>query len=105
MWSLPLSSFSPTPIINTPQANAIIKYDTSKNDVISYLHATCMSPPKSTWIKAVDAQFFNTWPGLTSKAIKKYLIPSSATTKGHLDQEQKHQLPTQRTNEVMCIFH
>ena len=61
-----------------------------------------MSPPKSTWIKAVNAQFFSTWPGLTPKAIKKYLIPSSTTTKGHLDQEQKHQLPTQRTNEIMC---
>ena len=108
MWTVPLTCLKNS----TPpqESNAIIQYNTAKHDVISYLHAACMSPTPSTWMQAIDKGFFSTWPGVTSKAVKKYLIPSQATTKGHLDQESKNQLSSQplqtpnnlKTHEIMC---
>jgi hypothetical protein len=49
----------------------------------------------ATWIKAVERGLFQSWPGLTVHAIKKYLPASEATTKGHLDQTRKNARSTQ----------
>ena len=40
-------------------------------DLIVYLHRACFSPTMSTWTQAIDAGYFATWPGLTSKLVKK----------------------------------
>ena len=58
-------------------------------DLINVLHATAFSPAKSTWIKAIRKGFFQTWPGLNSRAVRLYLDKSIATAKGHLDQTRK----------------
>ena len=39
--------------------------------------------------------FFTSWPGLTAKAVAKYLPKSIATSKGHLDQMRKNIRSTQ----------
>jgi hypothetical protein len=39
----------------------------STEQVIAWYHAAAGYPTKSTWIKAIDAGFFATWPMLTSK--------------------------------------
>ena len=79
--------------LNTPtlqyKANVIIKKSQTKSDLAKYLHATCWSPPESTFIKAITNGNFVTWPGLTPKLIRNHLHKSIATAKGHLDQEQK----------------
>ena len=36
-----------------------------------------------TWCKAIDAGSFTTWPGLTSKLVRKHLPASIETAKGH----------------------
>jgi hypothetical protein len=36
-----------------------------KQDIVTYLHRACFSPVPSTWLKAIDAGHFATWPGLT----------------------------------------
>jgi hypothetical protein len=48
-----------TPIPNTKQ-------------VIAWYHAAAGYPAKATWIKAIDAGFYATWPMLTSKAVRKH---------------------------------
>jgi len=53
-------------------------------DLVVYLHQAAFSPVPSTWIVAIDAGFFTTWPGLTSDLVRKHLAKSIATAKGHM---------------------
>ena len=58
---------------------------TSKASLIQYLHQAAFSPPKATLLKALHNNQFVMWPGLTVKAVQKYLPESSpATDKGHM---------------------
>jgi hypothetical protein len=56
----------------------------------NYLHATCFSPVKSTWIAAIKNGHFTSWPGLIEHAVGKHLSKSKSTTKGHLIQQRQH---------------
>jgi hypothetical protein len=62
----------------------------NQKDLINYLHAACFSPVKSTWITAIKNGNFLSWPGLTEHAVEKHLSKSTATTKGHLNQQRKN---------------
>ena len=63
---------------------------TSKYSVVQYLHQAAFSPPKATLLKSVHNNQFVTWPGLTVKAVKKYLPDSSpATDKGHMKRQKQ----------------
>jgi hypothetical protein len=67
----------------------------SQKDLINYLHAACFSPVKSTWITAIRNGNFLSWPGLTEHAVEKHLSKSTATTKGHLNQQRQNARATQ----------
>ena len=69
--------------------NIILRTDKKATDLASFLHGACFSPSKDTFIKAINNNFFITWPGLTSKLISKHLLPSTATHSGHLRQEKQ----------------
>ena len=72
------------------QANIIPPYK-PLGDAIKFMHAACFSPCLSTWCKAIDAGFFSSWHGLTSKRVRQFIkqIPD-ATSKGHMTQERQH---------------
>jgi hypothetical protein len=71
-------------------------HDTSnQKDLIIYLHAASFSPIKSTWIAAIKNGNFTSWPGLTERAVEKYLSKSSVTGKGHLNQQKTNARSTQ----------
>ena len=59
-------------------------------DLIRFLHAVCFSPAPSTWIQAIEQNFFTTWPALTAANVRKHLPKSLATAQGHLDQSRKN---------------
>jgi hypothetical protein len=40
--------------------------------IIKYHHAAAGYPVKDTWIKAINAGNYTTWPGLTSEAVRKH---------------------------------
>ena len=61
----------------------------TKAELVQYLHQCAFSPVVHTWTKAIDARYFATWPGLTSKTVRKRLPRFLATAKGHLKQDQK----------------
>jgi hypothetical protein len=61
----------------------------TKGDIVTYLHQACGSPVNSTWLKAIAAGFFTTWPGLTIDLVRKHLPKSIATAKGHLQQQMQ----------------
>ena len=48
------------------------------------------NPVPETWIKAIDAGFFATWPGLTSQLVKKHLNRTIETDVGHLRADRKN---------------
>ena len=57
--------------------------------MVQYLHQCAFITVVHTWTKSIDAGYFSTWPGLTSKLVRKYLPKLLATAKGHLKQDQK----------------
>ena len=61
-----------------------------KKNLIEYYHKCLCSPTIDTWCKAIDKGFFNTWPNLTSEAVRKYISKSAATSKGHLVQQRQN---------------
>ena len=52
--------------------------------VIAWYHAAAGYPTKATWIKAIEAGNYATWPLLTTKAVKKYFPEADETSKGHM---------------------
>ena len=88
MWIVDISAAAlrpskPSPTRTTPQVNNVYELN-KKRDIVTYLHKAAFSPVPSTWIEAIDKGFFNTWPGLTAQLVKKHLVKSPATVKGHM---------------------
>ena len=48
-------------------------------DLVVYLYQAAFSPVPSTWLAAIDVDFFATWPGLTANLVRNH-IPKSITT-------------------------
>jgi hypothetical protein len=53
-------------------------------NLIRFLHAAAGYPVIKTWLKAIEKNYYIGWPGLTTKRVRKYLLPSEHTAKGHL---------------------
>ena len=70
----------------TAQATTVTRVRHRIKDHLSFLHAACFSPVKSTWIKAIKNNNFVTWPAVNQSNVNKHLPKSVATAKGHLDQ-------------------
>jgi hypothetical protein len=68
----------------------------SISDTIAYLHAACFSPVKDTWIKAIAAGNFSSWPGLSVDIVRKYLAKADANVKGHMNQQRQNIRSTQK---------
>ena len=84
--------------------------------LICYFHAAAGYPVRSTWLKAIGAGNYSTWPGLTLANATKYCLSATATILGHLVQKrqgvrstktkapttipQEHVLPQVRSNEL-----
>ena len=62
----------------------------SKEALIKYLHQCLFCPPKRTLLKAIKNNQLTTWPGLTAKAVERYLPDNApATDKGHMSRHRK----------------
>ena len=65
-----------------------------------FYHHICFSPTLATFTKAINNNFFTTWPGLTTSLITKHLHKSSVTIKGHLRQQFKNIQSTKTPNSI-----
>jgi hypothetical protein len=65
---------------------------------MAFLHGAAGYPVLSTWLRAIDAGYFATWPGLTVNAVKRYLPKSAITSLGHMDQARKNSRSTKTAN-------
>ena len=68
----------------------ILRKHETQGDLADFLHIACFSPVISTFLQAVDNNYFTIWPGLTTKLIQKHLTNKIRTAKGHLNQERQH---------------
>ena len=81
LWSLPLQHDQ-----TQHHANTLFTPKTQQQ-LVQWLHAAAFSPSPSTFLDAIQCNFFATWPGLTPDIVQRYLTPSDATVKGHLDKQ------------------
>ena len=61
----------------------------SISQTIKYHHASAGYPVEDTWIKAINARNYATWPGLTAAAAQKHFSESDETQKGHMKRQQQ----------------
>ena len=57
--------------------------------LVRYLHATVGFPVKSTWLGAIKAGKYSSWPGFTYYNASKYCPLSVESVKGHLTQSRQ----------------
>ena len=55
----------------------------SVEDLVIYFHAAAGFPVRDTWIKAIKAGNYESWPGLTYINATKYCPSADETIKGH----------------------
>ncbi len=82
----------PTDVWHQPKSNhaslqAFSAYDLpSVEALVYYFHAAAGFPKKSTWLKAIRAGNYSTWPGLTAANATKFCPDADETILGHLKQ-------------------
>jgi hypothetical protein len=57
---------------------------------IRYLHAAAGYPTEETWINAINAGSYNTWPGLSARAVRCHFPESDETQKGHMKKQRQN---------------
>ncbi len=73
----------------------------SVNQTIKYLYAAAGYPVKDTWVKAINAGNYTTWPGLTATAVRKHFPESDETQKGHMKRQRQGLRSTQKLQTTM----
>ena len=71
-----LESFSP---YDLPSVEALV----------AYFHAAAVYPVRDTWLKAIKAGNYDSWPGLAYINTTKYCPLSDETIKGHMVQTRQ----------------
>jgi hypothetical protein len=94
LWRIDLTG-QPTSTISRPDEANNVYEKRSISDTIAYLHATCLSPVKDTWIKAIAVGNFSGWPGLSVNSVRKYLAKADANVKDHMNQKRQNTRSTQ----------
>jgi len=56
---------------------------------IKFLHAAAGFPVKDTWLDAIKAGNYVSWPGLTAAAVQKHYPDSDETQKGHMKKQRQ----------------
>ena len=77
-----------TIIIDRPNPGEVISHIfelPSTENTIKYMHAAAGFSVKETWIRAVRAGNYTTWPGLSVKSVRKYCPDDpEETLEGHM---------------------
>ena len=57
--------------------------------LVIYFHAAARYPVRDTWLKAIKAGNYDSWPGLTYINATKYCPSADETIKGHMVQTRQ----------------
>jgi len=83
--------FSGTHPVMESSLAAFSAYDLpSVGALVRYFHAATGFPVRDTWLKAIKAGNFKSWPGLTLENASKYCPSTIETLKGHMVQTRAH---------------
>ena len=97
LYDVPLTSHnnlnSSTSNNNNLQINYVTKHDKTKLEMAQFLHAALFSPCIKTLQQAIYNGNLISWP-IESLNFNKLIKTTTATEKGHLDQERKYLHPT-----------
>ena len=78
-------------LTSTASLAAFSAYDLpSVEALVQYFHAAAGYPVKDTWLKAIKAGNYKSWPGLTHQNASKYCPVPLATLKGHMVQTHQN---------------
>jgi hypothetical protein len=75
-------------IVGVDEANTIFDLPNTRHSLL-YYHALAGFPVKETFLDAVRAENYATWPGLTTTLIAKHFPDSGETQKGHMKGQRK----------------
>ena len=78
--------------MNIPKASEEINnvYELpSTEKAIRFLHAAAGFPPKVTWLKAIRAGNYDSWPMISIRNVNKYFPESNEMQKGHMRQTRE----------------
>ena len=75
-----------------------------QKDIITYLSQAMWNPVPDTWVKAIKAGFFATWPGLTDQLVSKHYKRTPETEKGHVKADMQGVRSTKKLkNQITAI--
>ena len=86
------ASLSPSPLESEEETTeatlqAFSAYDLpSVEALVKYFHAAVGYPVRSTWLKAIEAGNYDSWPGLSFNNAARFCPSADETIKGHLVQ-------------------
>ena len=95
LWRFSLRPDDNTSHDSPPPASCVTPAACSVTDLpsvaalVHYLHAAAGFPVKSTWLAAIKAGNYASWPGLTYSNAARHCPDSTETLKGHLTQTRK----------------
>jgi hypothetical protein len=72
-----------------PTLALFLYHRTTKTNAVKFMHQSLCNPPITSLLKAINAGFLQGAPHLNAKSVHKYLMPSSATSKGHMKRPRK----------------
>jgi hypothetical protein len=85
----------PGPCLGRNQRNPIVKTAgfsyarTTKINNVKFVHQSFGNPPIASILKAINAGFLKGAPHLDAQTVRKYLVSSPATAKGHMKRPHK----------------
>ncbi len=59
------------------------------SQAVQYLHAAVGFPTEETWIKAIKAGNYNTWPTITPTVVRRHFPESDETQQGHMKRQRQ----------------
>jgi len=75
----------------------------STQQIVRYLHACAGFPTKTTWVKAIRAGNYATWPHLTLKAVHKHFPESDETQQGHMRSIKQGIRSTKKKKRILIL--
>ena len=73
----------------SPEIASFSYHRSTKENAVKFMHQSLGNPPIRSLLKAIDAGFLHGAPHLTTKSVRRYLMPSPATSKGHMKRPRK----------------
>ena len=73
--------------------------------LVRYYHAAAGFPVRATWLDAIKAGNYESWPGLTYNNAARYCPNALPTLKGHMVQGRKGVRSTRSNREAHLLEH